>query len=372
MTIPKTGQLDTATPDAASSSQAKQCSTSKVLVIGAQGVLGALLAQAFKTAGWAVVRSGRRPDPGAGFRHVDLDEPETVAAAIGDADVVVNTVPDPGLTAERMVLDRGGLVINVSAMPAEAGRRLRHEAGTARGTVVMNAGIAPGVTSLIAADLLAAHPEADEVELVFTVSTKSTSGPAGGDFGHRGLTTVGRHRTKVIPLPPPFGPRRCLGFAEPDGGWLGSVVGDKMVSPYVCIAERTTHRAMLGLNKAGLMSRLPRAAFGSPPSTDGGGASEEPVAHWVAVLRRGERIAAQTLECRGDYRCAAAAAVVFARTLIAGGAGSALPRGVFDPEDLLSLDGLAPALREHGIAAVNQPVTTSRAEPARAPARLNP
>lgn len=78
--------------------QAKQCSTSKVLVIGAQGVLGGLLAQEFKTARWAVVRSGRRPDPGAGFRHVDLDEPETVAAAIGDADVVVNTVPDPGLT----------------------------------------------------------------------------------------------------------------------------------------------------------------------------------------------------------------------------------------------------------------------------------
>ena len=128
---------------------------------------------------------------------------------------------------------------------------------------------------------------------------------------------------------------------------------------------------MLGLNKAGLMSRLPRAAFGSP-STDRGDVSEEPVAHWIAVLRRGERIAAQTLECRGDYRGAAAGTAVFARTLIADGAGSALPRGVFDPEDLLSLDRLAPALREHGIAAVNQSVTTSRAEPAPALAGLNP
>ena len=353
-------------------SQAKHCSTSRVLVIGAQGVLGGIAAQAFESAGWAVVRSGRRPDPSAGFRHVNLDEPETVAAAIGEADLVVNTVPEPGLTAERMVLDRGGMLINVSAMPAEAGRCLRREAATARGTVVMNAGIAPGLTNLIAAGLLAAHPEADEVELVFTVSTRSTSGRAGGDFGHRGLTTAGRHRTKVIPLPPPFGVRRCLGFAEPDGGWLGSVVGDRAVSPYVCIAERTTHRAMLGLNKAGLMSRLPRAAFGSPPSTDGGDVSEEPVAHWIAVLRRGERIAAQTLECRGDYRGAAAGTAVFARTLIAGGEGSALPRGVFDPEDLLSLDRLAPALREHGIAAVNQSVTTSRAEPAPALAGLNP
>lgn len=352
--------------------RAKQRSTSRVLVIGAQGVLGGLLVQAFETAGWAVVRTGRRPDPGAGFRHVDLDEPETVAAAIGAADVVINVVPDPSLIAEKMVLDRGGVLINVSAMPAEAGRRLRQEARAARGTVVMNAGIAPGVTNLIAADLLAAHPEADEVELAFTVSTRSTSGRAGGDFGHRNLTTVGRHRTKVIPLSQPFGLRRCLGFAEPDGGWLGTFIGDRVVSPYVCIAERTTHRAMLALNKAGLMSRLPRAAFSSPPRTDGSGASSEPVAHWVAVLRQGERIAAKSLECRGDYRCAAASTVVFARALMAGGAGSAVPPGVFNPEDLLCLDGLTSALREQGIAAVNQPVTASGAESTPAPAGRNP
>ena len=353
-------------------SQARKSSTSRALVIGAQGVLGGLLAQAFEAAGWAVVRGGRRPGPSAGFRHVDLDEPETVAAATGEADVVINAVLDRGLTAERMVLDRGGTLLNVSAMPAQAGRRLRQEARTARGTVVMNAGIAPGVTNLIAASLLAAHPEADEVELAFTVSTRSTSGRAGGDFGHRNLTTAGRHRTKVIPLPQPFGPRRCLGFAEPDGGWLGSVAGDRVVSPYVCITEKATHRALLAVNTAGLMSRLPRAAFGSPPRADGGDASDEPVAHWVAVLKQGERIAAQTLQCRGDYRCAAASAVAFARALTACGAASALPRGVFDPEDLLSLDGLAPALREYGIAAVSQPVTASGAKATPAPAWVNP
>jgi hypothetical protein len=352
--------------------QAKQYSTSRVLVIGAQGVLGGLLTQAFEAAGWSVAGGGRRPDPGAGFRHIDLDEPETVAAATGEADVVINTVPDRGLTAERIVLEQGGMLINVSAMPAQAGRRLRHEAGTARGTVVMNAGIAPGVTNLIAADLLAAHPEADEVELAFTVSTKATSGRAGGDFAHRNLTTTGRHRTKVIPLPQPLGPRRCLGFAEPDGGWLGSVAGDRVISPYVCIAEQATHRALLAANMASLMSRLPRAAFSPHPRTGADEASDEPVAHWIAVLKQGQRIAAQTLQCRGDYRCAAASAVVFARALIAGGTGTALPRGVFDPEDLLSLDSLAPALREHGIAAVSQPVTASGAEPTPAPAGIHP
>ena len=129
----------------------------------------------------------------------------------------------------------------------------------------MNAGIAPGVTNLIAADLLAAHPEADEVELAFTVSTKSTSGRAGADFAHRNLTALARHRTTVIPLPEPFGARRCLGFAEPDAGWLGAAAANLAVGTYVCIAERPVHRAMLALNAAGVMSRLPRAALRSPP-----------------------------------------------------------------------------------------------------------
>lgn len=117
---------------------------------------------------------------------------------------------------------------------------------------------------------------------------------------------------------------------------------------------------------AGLAAADPAAlepAVGSPPRIDGGDAIDEPVAHWIA---------AQTLECRGDYPCAAAGAVVFAHALLAGGAGSALPCGVFDPEDLLSLDVLAPALRQRGIAAVNQPVTASGPESTPAPEGLNP
>ena len=90
---------------------------------------------------------------------------------------------------------------------------------------------------------------------------------------------------------------------------------------------------------AGLAAAL-EPAVGSPPRVDGGDAIDEPVGHWIA---------AQTLECRGDYPC-----------------------GVFDPEDLLSLDVLAPALRQRGIAAVNQPVTASGPQSTPAPAGLNP
>src|ERR1700728_3065462 len=78
----------------------------QVLVIGAQGAMGSLLSGAFGRAGWSVLRGGRRPDEGGDFRHVDLDEPETVARAGAEADLIVTAVPDLALTAERMVLDR--------------------------------------------------------------------------------------------------------------------------------------------------------------------------------------------------------------------------------------------------------------------------
>ncbi len=266
----------------------------RVLVIGAQGVLGSLLADAFAGAGWHVLRGGRRPDERPDFRHVDLDEAETVVAAGGEANLIVNAVPDRELAAERMVLERGGTLINVSALPARAVHELRQQATRMRGTVVMNGGIAPGMTNLVAADLLAAHPQADEVELVFTVSTRSTSGQAGGDFAHRGLTAVARHRTTIVALPEPFGSRRCLGFAEPDAGWLDPLPDGVAVSPYVCVAERSVHCALLAANAAGIMSRLPRAAL-RPPGLGGEGGRARAGRPLDRGARHGRRIAARTL-----------------------------------------------------------------------------
>lgn len=329
----------------------------QMLVIGAQGVLGSLVAVAFARAGWSVLRGGRRPDGGADFRHVDLDEPETVATAAGEVDLIVTTVPDLGLGAERMVLDRGGLLINLSALPARAGLELRERATRRRGTVVMNAGIAPGVTNLVAADLLASHPDADELELVFTVSSKGTNGRAGGDFAHRGITAAGRHPTKTVPLPDPFGPRRCLGFAEPDGGWLGEFTGGVKISPYICIAERSTHRALLTANRAGVMNRLPRAMF-RPVATEAETPTREPVAHWIAVLRDGERLAARTVRCNGDYLSAAASTAALAGVL---DSGADLPTGVVDYESLVRLGQVTGPLREAGIVVVDEPAAAAPA-----------
>ena len=247
-----------------------------------------------------------------------------------------------------MVLDRGGLLINVSAMAASSAAVLHREPGPPRGTVLMNAGIAPGLTNLLAADLLARHPQADEVELVFTISVKGSTGPAGPH--PEWLTATKRHRTTVVRLPEPFGRRRCLGIAEQHNGWLGAIAVGKTVSTYLCIFQRRMQRALLTVNAAGLIGRLPRSAFTTTPVPE---ATAEPIRHWVAVRQRGTQLAAGTLRCRGDYQSAAAATVLMAGQLTSH--GDPLPAGVLVPEEILTIGELRPGLAKAGITVVEGP-----------------
>jgi hypothetical protein len=299
------------------------------------------------------VRSGaRRPRPGE--VEIDVGRPDSIAAAVDEHELVVNTVPHSDLLVERYVLERGGALINVSDLPAAAGRSLRAVAGGARGTVVMNAGLAPGVTTIVAADLLGRHPAARELEIVFTMSLAVPRGPASADFIHRGLTGMARHRTALVPLPTPFGERRCLGFGEGDAGWLGGIAEGRSVRQYVCIAEPALHERLLQLNSTGAMADLPRSLIGSRRRRADASASNEPVVHWIAAVRAGRRLGVQTVECLGGFVGAARSTVVFADALRT----QPSPNGCFDPEEIWTLPGVEAKLRGAGIAVVPRPGST--------------
>jgi hypothetical protein len=135
----------------------------------------------------------------------------------------------------------------------------------------MNAGIAPGVTNLLAAELLEENPDADEVELVFTVTTHGTGGAAAAAFAHRGFTGRDHHRVMQVTLPEPSGSRRVPGFAEPDGGWLGPTADGLTVSPYICLAERSVGAIMRTLNAVRLISKLPPGGAGVRSADSRGG-----------------------------------------------------------------------------------------------------
>lgn len=305
--------------------------------------MGTITARAFATAGWTVRAGARRPRPGQ--VAVDLDRPESIAAAVNDQELVVNTVPHPDLLAERHVLEHGGTLINVSALPASAGRSLRAVSGAARGMVLMNAGLAPGVTTIVAADLLRRHPSADELEIVFTLSMTVPRGPASADFIYRGLVTVARHRTTLVPLPAPFGDRWCLGFREGDAGWLGGIAEGRVVRQYICITEQPIHDRLLELNSSGALDDLPRGLVGARGRSTDASPSEEPVAHWIAAIRGRRRLSARTVECRGDSLHAARSTVMFADALLAGSQQA----GCFDPEEICTLSAVGARLQAAGI-----------------------
>ena len=305
-------------------------------------MLGTLTARAFAAAGWEVQGAARRPL--AGQIKIDLDRRESILAALRGHDLVVNTVPHPGLWPERLVLERGGRLINTSALPAAASRALRAVAGDARGTVLMNAGLAPGVTNLVAAYLLHLHPEAHELQIVITLSSTAPRGPASAQFVRRGLTAVARHRTVDVRLPGPFGERRCVGFGEGDAGWLGGVAEGRVVRVYICVYEPTAHRQLLELNDEGGIDALPRSLIGSRTLSANGSAGNEPVAHLIVAKRSGRRLDARTIQCRGDFRHAALSTVAFARALI-----ERERRGCLDPEEVCGLSELDSELRGAGI-----------------------
>jgi hypothetical protein len=323
--------------------------TNRALVIGAQGVLGALTVGALEAAGWVVRSGARRPTPGQ--IEIDVARPDSIAAAVDEHELVVNTVPDPDLLAERYVLEHGGALINVSDLPAAAARSLRAVAGGARGTVVMNAGLAPGVTTIVAADLLGRHPAAGELEIVFTLSLSVPRGPASAEFIHRGLTAVSHHRTALVRLPSPFGERRCLGFGEGDAGWLGGIAEGRIVRQYVCIAEPTVHERLLALNSAGAIASMPRSLIALRKQRADGTAGNEPVAHWIAAIRAGRRLGARTVECLGASLSAARSTVVFADALRT----EPRPSGCFNPEEIWTLSDLEAKLRAAGISVVSHP-----------------
>jgi NAD(P)-dependent dehydrogenase (short-subunit alcohol dehydrogenase family) len=325
--------------------------TNRVLVIGAQGALGAWTVRAFSEAGWTVRSAARRPRRGQ--IRIDLDRPESVQATLVQDELVVNTVPHADLFAERHILEHGGTVINASALPAAAGRSLRAVAGAARGTVVMNAGLAPGVTTIVAADLLRLHPEAGELEIVYTLSLTTPRGPASADFIHRGLTTVTRHQTAVVPLPRPFGNRVCLGFGEDDAGWLGGIAEGRIVRQYICVSESAIHERLLDVNGAGGMNKLPRSLVGPRKQSAHASGSDEPIAHWIAAIRGGRRLGVRTVQCRGDFLHAARSTVVLAEALPARDRRG----GCFDPEEIWTLSAIDGKLQAAGITVVPQSVS---------------
>jgi hypothetical protein len=325
-----------------------------VLVIGAQGVLGTFIARDFSAAGWQVTRAGRRPEPAPDFRLIDLDEPASLRQACAEVDLVVSTVHHPELAPERTVLREGGTLINLTELDQPERAQLEREGAEARGLVVADTGFS-GIAYLLISELLREHPEADAAEYSLMFSASGSSGRAGALFAHGLLTASSHHQTKVVPLPEPFGERRCLEVGAGEGDGLRKKLGEVPLRHYLCMQPRPLHGMLLALNSAWLLGLMPASLFTVGARKVPSELSEEPICEWVAVSRGGRCLAAHTLGGRGYYRITATATVAFGEALLGSGGVGNGKRGLHSVDELISLADLRPAIEERGITIRKQP-----------------
>jgi len=119
---------------------------------------------------------------------------------------------------------------------------------------------------------------------------------------------------------------------------------------YVCIAEAAAHERMLLLNRAGTMNQLPSSLLEPHALPANDAPSREPVAHWIAAKTKDRRLAARTVECRGDFLHAARSTVVFGETLTR----QHWPGGCFDPEEICTLTQIESRLLAIGVSVVSR------------------
>ena len=325
-----------------------------VLVLGAQGVLGTFIARGLREAGFEVVRAGRRPDEDPDFRLVDLRDADAVANGCRDADLVLQTVPDPAFVAERVVLERGGALLGIASLPLAQSSALIADADGGRGAVVIDAGLNPGVTTLVLAEMLARHPNADAIEFGYTnrLSPRTSGGRAGFSFFFGQLAAERRRPTAEIPFPQPFGRRRCLELSHGEEGWLGTFALDRKTREYLYFAPAAGNALLLTLNRLGLLGLLDTPLLRAGRRRVPKKLSREPKCDWLALMRDGERLEAWTVEGRGDYAMTVASALAFVEAMLA----RPPDPGVRRAQDVFSLTDIRERCQARGIRFVEQPV----------------
>jgi hypothetical protein len=323
----------------------------KVLLIGAQGALGRLCVKPLRDLGFEVIRAGRKPESAADFRLVDLDDADSVPDSCAEADLVISMVNDPARTVERLVLREGGAMFTVIVSPADR-PALKALGVQAKGLVVTDVGLGPGVTSLVFKGLLASHPEADRLENIGTFSMREPAGRGTvEDFSHPALTGVASHPTPMVDFPHPLGRRRCIQFTDPEVavGLVGNL-GERL-PVYNCgyFIERSARAAILALNAAGLISKLPLSflTFGSERQAASTIAKAQ--CHICGVSRDGHRIAASAVTGKGNFAMTAAAIAVFAKVLMDRRADGEISSGVQGVDDVFDLAEVREGLEGQGV-----------------------
>lgn len=319
-------------------------SMTTVLIIGGQGALGSIVAEAMRARGdLTVLIGGRREERREDFRCVDLGRPETIAPALSGVDFAISTVADPQFELERVAVEIGARSINVSSAVLPIGG---HVSLRGRGLAIVHAGLAPlGLQALIAKAMIASHAHAARLEVAMCFSARGASGPQGREFAYQVLTRRPFEPSRAIEFSAPIGPRRCFSAAIPEADILHALIPEGEAGVFVGFAEPMIHRALGVMRSSGMIRMIPRAIFvGRAAPSAPVVATTEPMRQWVAVYDAdGRRLGAAVTEGEGDYRATAIVTRAFLDALIER-LKTRKPFGVHSAEKFFDLTEVTPYL----------------------------
>jgi hypothetical protein len=318
----------------------------RVLVIGGQGILGGNIAAAMTERGFEVLRGGRRHDGERDSVYVDLDRPDTVAEACDRVDLVINTVLHPELTAERTVLERGGVMLSVASLSLADRLRLRAN-GEGPGLVVVHAGLNPGLMSLALGHLVAKHPDADTIEIAATAAPLQSMGNLAFEYVWPFLTSYAHRPTRMIDFPDPLGRRHCILLGNGEEGWLGELAAEgRRGRVWLTLHQRSFNALLLLANRTGFLGIAPHWPLAPLRLLTAAELPHDEKRDIAMVSSGGRLLEGLSIRGDGDYRVSVACTVVFAEHLWKGRSGA---RGVHGAEAWFEFEALRPDFEAQGI-----------------------
>ena len=296
-----------------------------VLVLGPYGAVGGHVVDQLRRSGDQAITAGR--DPARAERVIDLTEPElnSYRAALTQVDTVVNAsgAEDPRLA--EVAGHRGCAFVDITATIDYISQL---EQLDVRAPVLINVGLAPGLTNLLAAALH--HVEPGPIDLGVLLGAGEHHGAGATDWSYRmlgrtfhdGERRIRNYSHSTVFDVPGSGRRRLYRLDFSDQYGLSRDLAVR-VHTYFGLDSRTATAALaLGTWIPGAAAALRRADL-ALPGTD----------HWT-VLARARNGAAVCAHGRGQSHATAVMAASAART------APTLPAGVHSSHQVLTLSDI--------------------------------
>lgn len=180
----------------------------RILIIGGYGHVGQKIARRLVAAGRPVTLVGRDATRagaaaarlGCAGGTLDLARPDSWAAPLAAADVVICCLDTPNADLARAVLERGARYIDISATDAVL-RRIEALDGVARekdALAVLSVGMAPGLSNLLVRAARERCPEATRFRIGVLLGLGDSHGPAAIDWTLNGLAPLARAQIRPL------------------------------------------------------------------------------------------------------------------------------------------------------------------------------